>query len=188
MATRPRRLYLRTASAETLAEIKELYKSGLTADQVGLVIGCSGSTVWRALIKLGVTIRPMGMIGRKHSEAAKRAVGEANSSRVPGDKWRTIDGYIAVYAPDHPHADSRGNVREHRLVMEKRLKRYLTADEIVHHLNGVKDDNRDENLELFESSSEHSRHHSTGVKPSEESRKRMSEAQKAAWRGGRRQA
>lgn len=39
-------------------------------------------------------------------------------------------------------------MKQHRLVMECRLQRVLTRDEVVHHLNGVRTDNRLENLEL----------------------------------------
>ena len=59
-------------------------------------------------------------------------------------------GYVMRRAPWHPRAGScSGYVFEHILVMETKLGRYLERGETVHHRNGVRDDNRPENLELW---------------------------------------
>lgn len=80
-----------------------------------------------------------------------------------GDKKRLYrkrhsQGYILVYIPDHPSADKCGYVLEHRIIIENHIGRILCDTEIVHHINGKKDDNRIENLELV-SRAEHAKIH-----------------------------
>lgn len=58
-------------------------------------------------------------------------------------------GYISVKMPNHPNANVDGWILEHRLVVSEYLGRPLAKDEIVHHKNGVRDDNKIENLQLF---------------------------------------
>jgi hypothetical protein len=71
-----------------------------------------------------------------------------NSTGWKGGRLVKDDGYIRIYKPDHPNS-VKSYVLEHRLVMESKLGRYLTSGESVHHRNGIKDDNRPENLELI---------------------------------------
>jgi hypothetical protein len=67
-------------------------------------------------------------------------------------------GYIRIYHPDHPFAKKQ-YVFEHRFVAEKILGRYLDPEERIHHINEIKDDNRPENLYLFDSMKEHCKYH-----------------------------
>jgi hypothetical protein len=73
------------------------------------------------------------------------------AARWSGGTFKNKSGYVMVFAPDHP--DCQGNTRkyvlEHRIIMERQLGRSLERHENVHHKNGVRDDNRIENLELW---------------------------------------
>lgn len=67
----------------------------------------------------------------------------------PKHRKRERSGYVLVKMPESPMAMANGYVPEHRLVMAEVLGRPLEKFENVHHINGVRDDNRPENLELW---------------------------------------
>ena len=58
-------------------------------------------------------------------------------------------GYITLRMPEHPNAMRNGRIYEHQLIMSNKLKRPLQKQETIHHKNGIRDDNRIENLELW---------------------------------------
>lgn len=66
-----------------------------------------------------------------------------------GGRYKTVDGYWKVSKPNYPNTDKWGYILEHRFVIAEYLGRPLLPEEIVHHLNGIKADNRLENLAIM---------------------------------------
>ena len=85
-------------------------------------------------------------------------------------------GYKMIYSPNHPNSTT-DYVMEHRLIMEEEIGRLLKEDEVVHHKNEIKDDNRIENLELMKVG-EHITKHNKGREVSKETREKISKAAK----------
>lgn len=85
-----------------------------------------------------------------------------NNPNWKGGRSVASNGYVLIKAPEHPGADCRGYVYEHRLVAEKKIDRPLLATEHVHHINGDKQDNRPENLEVVTVAEHRLRHRRNG--------------------------
>jgi len=92
-----------------------------------------------------------------------------NNPHWKGGKLLRKDGYMFIYSVNHPFASATGYVLEHRLIVEKQIGRYLTKNEVVHHVNEIKNDNRPKNLMAFVSNPAHKRfhHNPDNVKPKE---------------------
>jgi len=109
----------------------------LSTVKMAKLANCDSSTIWRWLKIYKIKTRKKTWPLLLGPESANWKGGR-----------RIEDGYVLIYKPKHPYAPKDKYVQEHRLVMEKRLGRYLKKGEIVHHINGKRDDNEDENLFL----------------------------------------
>lgn len=106
-----------------------------------------------------------------------RAVSGEKGANWKGGKKISAHGYVLILRKGNPMADVAGYVMEHRLIMSEHLGRILQKHEVVHHINGIKTDNRIENLKLFRDG-EHTIMHHTGKHRSEQTKNKISEKAK----------
>lgn len=118
--------------------------------EICTVDGCEKKNASRGLCPMHLTrlktkgeVGPAGMlIGPKYH-------------RSPGkgrEGFLCSGGYVIILRPGHPNARKNGQILEHRFVMAEHLGRPLLKHEQPHHKNGVRHDNRIENLELWTTS------------------------------------
>jgi hypothetical protein len=152
------------------AEVMEKYKTGkYTVKMLSAEYGISVGKMFYILRDNGCSFirkrrkpftdyericRSVANKGKKRTEEQKRRISEKNSCNYDGMNGyghtkNHNRGYVLAYAPKHPHAHKDGYVMLHTILLEREIGRYLAEDEVVHHKNHNRSDNRIENLELM---------------------------------------
>lgn len=124
-------------------EVRDLTAKGWRLKELAQRYGCSRQTVLDRMNEAGIEAHP------QHSNPGAR------NPAWNGGRYSDKDGYVLIYAPDHPYATKAGRVREHRLVVESQIGRFLLPGEVVDHIDGNKSNNTPENLRVFSRNAEH---------------------------------
>ena len=138
-----------------------------TAREIGYKTYPSNKYIWHACIDCGkerwvpfVKSKPQNL--RCHPCGGKvhpAIFWGPDNPNWKGGRRTGRDSYrrVRVYKNDffYPMADKDGYIAEHRLIMAKYLRRCLLPWEVVHHKNGIKNDNRLENLKLYPTGRQH---------------------------------
>lgn len=117
-------------------------RKGMRYKHIAAKVHTNARHVRAFLLQHGIELAPYSFRGK-------------NNPRWKGGRILDKTGYVLLHMPDHPDCNHIGYVREHRLVMERHLKRRLLDSEVVHHKNREKQDNRIENLELLSCNAKH---------------------------------
>ena len=104
---------------------------------------------WTGFVKaMGLEPLPPVISPQAREASIKSRKGKKGGNNK-GGKYVSKNGYVWLWRPEHPNARKSGYVHEHRMIMSDHLGRPLKSHENVHHKNGVRGDNRIENLELW---------------------------------------
>ena len=111
----------------------------------------SGRLLYKCKCKCGNFCEIIGSNLKGYKSCGCKA--QHHSNYIPKQKiYNSKSGYVYIYVGEHPRAKYSGRIEEHIYIIEQELGRYLLPNENVHHINGIRNDNRRENLELWSTS------------------------------------
>lgn len=123
-------------------------------------VGSAGRGYMHALFECpacGKTVEKIAKDGRNAKTCSIECSRPLRGRKERRKESVIISGYRYIYSPNHPYG-TKCYVAEHRLVLENKLGRYLKPEEVVHHINGDKLDNRTGNLIVLSNSDHHKLH------------------------------
>lgn len=133
---------------EFRAFLVEQYNKGFSLDEIAKNQGVTRNAINRYFVKYNIPKRSKTDLLIKNPQF---------NPNWRGGK-RSKDGYVLIYAPNHPKATANNTVYEHQLVMEQHIGRYLKKGEVVHHIDGNRSNNDISNLLLL-TNSDHAKLH-----------------------------
>lgn len=137
--------------AAAIPRLPTLLAQGLTHEQIATQVGMSNSWVQRTASHLGLqTARTGPRPGASHPQ-------------WKGGRALEKHGYVTLWMPLHPDANSQGRCWEHRVVWEVEHARFLREGEVVHHEDEHPRHNWPSNLEMFATNGEHLAHEFAGL-------------------------
>lgn len=153
-----------------------------TAEEISTLKTAYATTENKALIRLFSGRTLTSLRKKAYSLGLKREGCVEYINRSNGREWthnrqKNRKGYVLIYKPEHPRADTYGRVFEHIVVWEECYKKSVPKGYVIHHINGVKDDNRIDNLLLL-SNGDHTALHNANRVVSKETKQKMSDKAK----------
>lgn len=130
--------------------LRSEYEKGKSMIAIGAEIGLTASGVRKYFVKYGIPRR---------GNAGYSSFDSSYAANWNGGRHVASNGYVEIKVAGYPYTNSRGYVYEHRYVVEQHIGRFLRKNEVVHHIDGNKQNNDISNLMIL-TNSEHIKLHS----------------------------
>ncbi len=152
----------------------KFYRQGYGEEGIAKKLGISVHYARKYILQFGLKKHPFSRLGQKCLQDTRDKISQAHSGKVlseshkksisegllgkmsgennPGWKGglhRRQDGYVCVRKPSHHKAYSNGYVKRAIIVLEWKLGRPLGCCEVAHHIDGIRDNDSPENLEVM---------------------------------------